>query len=51
MNTLFSSKKSGSSARGYTSCQVFAAEFGHVLVVPMEEKIGIKIAQAINKYF
>ena len=30
---------------------MFATEFGHVFVVPMEGKRGINIAQAINKYF
>ena len=30
---------------------MFATDFGHVFVVPMEGKIGIKITQAIKKYF
>ena len=30
---------------------MFATEFGHVFVVPMESKAGIKIAQAIKRYF
>ena len=51
METFFSSNKSGSSARGYTSCQVCATEFGYVFVVPMEGKSGIKILQAIKNYF
>ena len=37
--------------RGYTSCQIFATEFGHIFVLPMEGKIGINISQAIKKYF
>ena len=45
METFFSSKKSGSSARGYTSCQVFATEFWYVFVVTMEGNSGIDILQ------
>ena len=51
MDTLFSYKNYGSSVRGYTSCQVFATEFGNILVLPMEGKSRIKISQAIKKYF
>ena len=51
MDTFFSSKKSGPSHRGFTSCQVFATEFGHTFVVPMGGKSGIEIAQAIKRYF
>ena len=51
MDTFFSSKKSGPSHRGYTSCQVFASEFGHTFVVPMGGKSGIEVAQAIKRYF
>ena len=51
MDTFFSSKKSGSSERGYTSCQVFDTEFQHDFVSSMEGKSEIKIAQAIKKYF
>lgn len=51
MDTMFASKKVGPSIRGYTSCQVFATEFGHVFVVPLESKAGVKIAQAIKRYF
>ena len=32
-------------------CQIFATEFGHVFVVPMEGKSGIKIAQVLKQYF
>ena len=51
MDTFFSTSKVGPSARGYTTCQVFATEFGHTFVVPMEGKSGIKIAQALKRYF
>ena len=51
MDTFFSSKKSGPSYRGFTTCQIFATEFGHVFAVPMEGKSGIKIAQALKRYF
>ena len=51
MDTFFASKKAGPSYRGYTTCQVFATEFGHMFVVPMEGKSGIKIAQTIKRYF
>ena len=51
MDTFFASKKSGPSQRGYTSCQVFATEFGHAFVVPMSGKSGIEIAQALKRYF
>ena len=51
MDTFFLSKKSGPSYSGFTTCQIFATEFGHVFVVPMEGKSGIKIAQALKRYF
>ena len=51
METFFLSNKSGSSARGYALCQVFATEFGYVFVVPMEGKSGINISQSIKKHF
>ena len=51
MDTCFLSKKSGPSYHGYTTCQIFATEFGHVFVVPMEGKSGVKIAQALKRYF
>ena len=51
MDTFLSSKRVGPSARGYTTCQVFATEFGHVFVVPMEGKSGSQVAQAIKRYF
>ena len=51
MDTFFASKKAGASQRGYTSCQVFATEFGHVFVVPMSGKSGVEVAQAIKRYF
>ena len=51
METFFLSKKAGPSHRGFTTCQIFATEFGHVFVVPMEGKSGIKIAQALKRYF
>ena len=38
MDTMFASKKSGPSIRGFTACQVFATEFGHVFVVPLSSQ-------------
>ena len=32
-------------------CQVFATEFGHVFVLLMEGKCGIKIDQVLKQYF
>ena len=51
MDTMFASKKSNRSLRGFTSCQVFATEFGHVSVVLMENKTGQSISLALKKYF
>lgn len=51
MDTFFASKKAGLSQQGYTSCQVFAIEFGHIFVVPMSGKSGIEISQALKRYF
>ena len=51
MDTFVSSKKTGPSYRGFTSCQVFATEFGQAFVVPMGCKSGIEIAQAVKRYF
>ena len=51
MDTFFSSSEAGPSIRGYTTCQVFASEFGHVFVVPMGGKSGMEVAQAIKRYF
>lgn len=51
MDTMFSSKASGKSIRGYTCAQVFATEFGHVFVIPMATKQGKEIALAIKRYF
>ena len=51
MDTFFASKKAGPSYRGFTTCQIFSTEFGHMFVVPMEGKSGIKIAQALKRYF
>ena len=39
------------SLRGYKTCQWFSMEFGHVFVVPMENKTGKNIALAIKRYF
>ena len=49
MDTFFASKKSGKSARGYTCCQVFATEFGHVIPVLMQGKV--ELPKALKKYF
>jgi hypothetical protein len=51
MDTFFSSKKTGPTTRGYTCCQIFCTEFGHVFVVMMESKAGSNIAFALKKYF
>ena len=50
MDTMFASAKGRKSLRGYTACQVFATEFGHVFAVLMENKTGNSIAQAVKKY-
>ena len=50
MDTFFASKEA-TSLRGFKTCQVFATEFGHVFVVPMEDKNGKSIALAIKRYF
>ena len=34
-----------------TKCQIFATGFGHVFVVPMENKTRINISLAIKRYF
>ena len=48
MDTMFASKDA-MSLRGFKSCQVFATEFSHVFVVPMEEKSGKNVALAIKR--
>lgn len=48
MDTMFASKKAGPSKRGFKACQVFATEFGHVFVVPLQSKAGINIAQVLR---
>ena len=50
MDTFFSSKEA-TSIRGFKACQIFATEFGHLFVVPMENKSGSNIAAAIKRYF
>jgi len=47
MDTFFASKKSGKSVRGYTCCQVFATEFGHVMPVLMQGKV--ELSRTISK--
>ena len=47
MDTMFAAKDA-TSIRGFKSCQVFATEFGHIFVVPMENKSG-KIFILSNK--
>jgi len=51
MDTMFASTKSSKSIRGFTSCQVFATEFGHVYTVLMQNKSGKNVALALKKYF
>lgn len=51
MDTMFASSKSSKSIRGFTSCQVFATEFGHVFTVLMENKSGKNVSLAIKRYF
>ena len=46
--SFHASSETGPSIRGYTTCQVFSSEFGHVFVVPMS---GTEVAQAIKRYF
>ena len=51
MDTFFSSSEAGPSLREFTTCQVFASEFGHVFVIPMGGKTGVEVTQAIKRYF
>ena len=51
MDTMFAGKKGGKSIRGYKTAQVFATEFGHVFVVPLMDKTGASITNAIKQYF
>ena len=51
MDTMFASTKSTKSIRGFTSCQVFATEFGHVFTVLMSSKSGKEVSLAIKRYF
>ena len=51
MDTFFDSKKSGKSYRGYSCCQVFSTPFGRVMGIPMVDKKGHNIANAMNIYF
>ena len=50
MVTMFATKDA-KSLRGFTSCQVFATEFGHAFVVPIEDKRGSNIALSIKRHF
>ena len=50
MVTMFATKDA-KSLRGFTSCQVFATEFGHAFVVPIEDKRGSNIALSIKGQF
>lgn len=49
MDTFFA-LKSAISLQGFKTCQIFATEFGHVFIVPMEDKSGKNIVLAINRY-
>ena len=51
MDNLFSSKKSGKSSGGYPCCQVFATPFGNVMGIPMVDKKGNNVANAMKIYF
>ena len=50
MDTMFVAKDAVP-LRGFKTCQVFATEFSHVFVVPMENKSGKNISLAIKRYF
>ena len=51
MDTFFTAKRLGPSTRGFTCCQIFVTEFGHVFVVPLQSKAGERIKYALKKYF
>ena len=51
IDTFFASKKSGKFSRGYSFCQVFATPFGHVMGIPMLDKKGHNVENAMKIYF
>ena len=51
MDTMFASSKAAKSLRGFTACQVFATEFGHVFTVLLRDKSGKEVSLAIKRYF
>ena len=51
MDTFFDSKKSGKYSRGYSCCQVFATPFEHVMGIPMIDRKGKNVANAMKIYF
>ena len=50
MDTMFATK-GARYLRGFTSWQVFTTDFGHVFVVPIEDKRESNIALSIKRYF
>ena len=51
LDTMFASSKAAKSLRGFTACQVFATEFGHVFTVLLRDKSGKEVSLAIKRYF
>ena len=51
MDTLFASKKSGKSSRGYSCCQIFATPFGNVMGIPIIYKKGHNVTNTMKIYF
>jgi len=51
MDTFFTAKRLGPSTRGFTCCQIFVTEFGHVFGVSLQSKAGERIKFALKKYF
>ena len=49
MDTFSWSKEASPLRCGFTMCQVFATKFGHVFMVLMEGKSGIKIADTLKR--
>ena len=51
MDKFFTAKRLCPSTRGFTCCQIFVTEFGHVFAVPLQSKAGEWINYALKKYF
>lgn len=50
-DTFVATRKAGTTARGHTCMQMFVTDKGFVHVVPMVDKTGISVAQAMKEFF